>query len=342
MNKLFIFLAISSAIILASCGSKNNDLRIEPLAVETETVGSDSYDYSQSYVGEIEPRTSTAVSFTGMGTVTRVLVEEGQAVAAGQVIAQMDPTQCRNAVDAAQATLHQAEDAHARLKVLHDAASLSEIDWVEIQTKLQQARSSLEMAKKQLADCTLKAPCSGVIGQKNIQSGQTALPSQPVVTILDISSVKVRASIPEKEIASISSSTPTTITVDALASTFPGGRIEKGIQADPLTHTYDIRILIPNPSRQLLPGMVASVSLTPATAPSSGESSAFTLPLSAIQKTAQGQSFVWVVNDSLAHRKDITLGSTYGNRIEVLSGLKSGDRVITAGYQKVSENTKVK
>lgn len=339
MNKLYKLTTIAFCMMLLSCGNNKTNTDTEALKVETETVGEGQHDLNKSFVGEVEPQSSTAVSFTGMGTVTKVFVEEGQHVSAGQTIAQMDPTQSRNAVDAAQATLFQAEDAFNRLKILHDANSLSEMDWVEIQTKVQQARSSLEMAKKQLADCTLKAPCSGVIGTKNIQSGQTALPSQAVCTILNINSVKVRVSIPEKEIGNISSSTPTHITIDAISQSFDGGRIEKSVQADALTHTYNIRINVPNPGMQLLPGMVANVSINN---DMGSDSALTTLPVRCIQQSADGHHFVWTVRNNEAHRQDVTIGATYGNRIEITSGIKCGEKVIVNGYQKVSENSKVK
>jgi RND family efflux transporter MFP subunit len=161
------------------------------------------------------------------------------------------------------------------------------------------------------------------------------------VTILDISSVKVKVSIPEAEISGITASTPTTINVEAAQKQVSGGRIEKGIQADALTHTYDVRINVQNGDRKLLPGMVASVSLTPG--PSlGGEGSDYLVPVTAVQKAADGSLFVWTVAaDSTVHRSKVSIGVTSGNHVAITDGLDMGQCVVTEGYQKLSEGTRV-
>ena len=327
-----------SVIVLSSCTSKKEQLAKAPTRVETEVVSTTMNANGQSYVGIIEECEATAVSFTGMGVVKRMLVNEGQAVSRGQLIAEMDDTQARNLLSGAEAQMTQANDALARYKMLHDAGSLPEVQWVEIQSKVAQAKSQLEVAKKNLADCRLVAPVSGIVGKRLVGAGETALPSQAVVSILNISTVKVKVAIPETEINSIGANTSSTITVEAVNGNFTGGRIEKGVQADALTHTYDIRIHVVNGDRKLLPGMVASVAFGHLDKPSKDLS----VPVTAVQRKADGTLFVWTVaNDSTAHRTIITTGETAGNRIVVATGISDGNRVITEGYQKLSENTKV-
>ncbi len=239
----------------------------------------------------------------------------------------------------AEAQMAQANDALARYKMLHDAGSLPEVQWVEIQSKVAQAKSQLAIAKKNLADCRLVAPVSGIIGKKNVGAGETAMPSQAVVTILDISSVKVKVAIPETEMNAISPSTPSVVSVEAVQQRMPGGRIEKGVLADALTHTYDVRINVKNPNRKLLPGMVANVRFTATTTSQANQQS---LPVTAVQKSADGSLFVWTISkDSTAHRTPVSIGETLGNRIVITDGLQAGQRVVTEGYQKLSEGTKV-
>ena len=296
-------------------------------------------DGSQTYVGIIEEREATAVSFTGMGVVKRVLVSEGQAVSRGQLLAEMGDTQARNLLNGAEAQMTQANDALERYKMLHDNGSLPEVQWVEIQSKVAQAKSQLEVAKKNLADCRLTAPVSGIIGKKLVGAGETALPSQAVVTILDVSSVKVKVAVPEGDISAIHRATPSTINVEAVSTTVKGGTIEKGIEADALTHTYDVRINVVNTDRKLLPGMVASVKFMQEGSQSIAGKS---LPVTAVQKAADGTLFVWTIaSDSTAHRAKVSIGSTSGNNVAITEGLNMGQRVVTEGYQKLSEGTKV-
>jgi multidrug efflux pump subunit AcrA (membrane-fusion protein) len=292
----------------------------------------------------------------------------------------MDDSQARNVLAGAEAQMAQAEDALQRYGMLHDAGSLPEAQWVEIQSKVAQARSQLAVAKKNLADCQLKAPVSGIIGRQQVKAGETAMPSQAVVTIMDVTRVKVRVSVPEAEMNAITPHTPSMVIVEAAGKKLSGGRIEKGVVADPMTHTYDIRISVPNGDRKLLPGMVAEVrmrtqktttpkptpalprggsldtpsdggttSITPDTKanqsplPSGGEGGGFYLPITSVQRRPDGSLFVWTVdNQKKAHRTAVTVGATQGNRISILSGITASQRVVTEGYQKLSEGTEVK
>jgi RND family efflux transporter MFP subunit len=164
------------------------------------------------------------------------------------------------------------------------------------------------------------------------------MPSQAIVNILDISTVKVKVAIPEAEISGIGANTSSIIKVEAVNGSFKGARIEKGVQADALTHTYDIRIHVANGERKLLPGMVASVQFGNIEKPTKELS----LPVTAVQRKADGSLFVWMVaNDSTAHRATVHTGETMGNRIVITDGIAEGGRIVTEGYQKLSENTKV-
>ena len=338
MKGTTLALLLAATTLMVGCGTRHETKTKAPTRVTTEVIGAAGDEIGQTYVGIVEEREATAVSFTGMGVVRRVLVSEGQAVGRGQLLAEMDDTQARNTLAAAEAAAMQADDALQRMTMLHDAGSLPEQQWVEVQSKVAQARAQLEAARKNLADCRLTAPVSGVVGTRSVKAGETALPSQAVVTLLDVSSVKVKVAIPEAEINAIEPNTPSTIEVAAAAKEVPGGRIEKGVQADAMTHTYDIRIHVPNPDRRLLPGMVANVRFA-----TDREVQAHPLlPVTSILKKSDGELFVWTIgNDSTAHRQTIVTGAMRGNLIAVTSGISAGQRIVTEGYQKLSEGTKV-
>lgn len=321
-------------------GSDKQELKA-PTRVKTEVVKPTTGEGVQTYVGIVEESEATAVSFTSMGVVKRLLVNEGQAIGKGQLIAEMDDTQARNLLAGAEAQMAQANDALQRYGMLHENGSLPEVQWVEIQSKVAQAKAQLEVAKKNLADCRLIAPVGGIIGKKQVDAGETALPSQAVVSILNINKVKVKVAIPEAEICDIKTNTPSYIKVDAINQHFNGGQIEKGVEADALTHTYDIRINVTNTGRQLLPGMVASVTFTPASQQSSN-AKLLMVPVTSVQKKANGSLFVWVIDsDNKSHRAEVTIGETMGNRVAITSGISVDQRIVTEGYHKLSEGTKV-
>ena len=326
------------ALALCACQKSEPKQQEETISVKTEKAALGELTSATPYVGVVEEEQSTLVSFTGMAILKTLHAREGQSVRKGQLLATIDDTQARNALAAAKSTLDQASDAHARMKTLHESNSLPDMKWVEIESKLQQAKASYDMCLKNVEDCSLYAPCSGVVGSKIMNVGETVLPSQPVLHILSIDRVKVRVSIPEKEIATITPETATLIMPDALpGETFEGGTIEKGVSADAVSHTYDIRIALENPGHKMLPGMVAKVAMK-----DKAEERKITLPVKAVQQTTEKTLFVWVEKDGKAQRRSITVGETSGNRIAIESGLQEGDNVIVDGYQKVGEGTPIK
>ena len=157
--------------------------------------------------------------------------------------------------------------------------------------------------------------------------------------ILDIRTVKVKAGIPEKEIAAISRTTPVSITVEALGNrTFNGGSVEKNVEGSGITHTYDIKVSVANPDAELLPGMVCKVRFGGSTK----NVMQLTVPITSVHKNARGEQFVWVVKDGKALRRKVTVGNAVGNRIAITQGLSEGDVIVTEGHQKLSEGSQVK
>ena len=112
--KKVLFLAIGCWLLAVSCSNKKEPNVKVPTRVTTQVVSPGMVDNAQTYVGIVEEREATAVSFTGMGVVKRMLVNEGQAVSKGQLIAEMDDTQARNVLSGAEAQMTQANDALAR------------------------------------------------------------------------------------------------------------------------------------------------------------------------------------------------------------------------------------
>lgn len=107
--------------------------------------------------------------------------------------------------------------------------------------------------------------------------------------------------------------------------------------ADPLSHTYDARIRLSNGKGELMPGMVCRVDVL-------DDTGAFvvSIPANAVQISHTGDNFVWCVNDGRAEARPVATGSLTANGVEITDGLKEGDQVVTDGYQKISENMKVK
>ena len=132
----------------------------------------------------------TAVSFPTGGTIRSIDVVVGQRVGAGQVLATVDPTSVRSSYEAAKATLEQAQDAYARMKQLYDKGSLPEIQWVEVQSKLQQAESMERIARKNLGRLRHSRAVRRRDLRQEMEVGQQAAPGMPVVRVVKIDRVE--------------------------------------------------------------------------------------------------------------------------------------------------------
>ncbi len=324
-------------IIFCSCSSQEEERQKAPIKVKVVQVSESSTMEYLSYVGVVEENESTALSFAVSGKIQTMNVIEGKRVAKGTTLATLDNTTAGSTLEAAQAALSQAQDAYKRLKQLHDNGSLPDIKMVEIETKLQQAQSAYNMALKNHDDFLLKAPFHGVIGKKSLSVGENALPGQVVCSLLNIDEVKVKIAVPEKEVSAISDWKDATIQVPALGDqSFQGTKIERGVQANPFTHTYDMYVVIPNPSHALLPGMVCSVRLG-----NQEEAATVMIPVRAVHAKGDDSHFVWTVKGETASRVAVEIGEVVGNNIVIRKGLQQGEQIIVDGYQKVGEGTKI-
>ncbi|MCI6619294.1 MAG: efflux RND transporter periplasmic adaptor subunit [Prevotella sp.] len=351
MNTKQIIITMASAALLISGCSKEKPQSDNIVTVRTATASATAHTGEQSYAGTIEEMSGTSLSFAGAGTIRRLDVREGQNIAAGQLIGIIDAQTTGNAAAMARATtnqareaLNQANDAHARMKLLHDNGSLPEIKWVEVETKVAQAKQMLasaqaaeQIARKGLADTRLTAPFSGYIARKNADIGQNVLPGQEVVKLVKIDQVKVRISVPEDEIAGLRIGQKVTFRVSSLAgATFFGQISEKSVSADPISRSYTVWATVANSGHRLLPGMICDVHTSVGR-----QDRHFVLPANLVQIDVDNKPFVWIVEQGTARRRSIVLGDNIGENVIVSSGLTEGDEVIVAGQQKVSDGQKV-
>lgn len=331
-------LAALCCLALFMTGCKQQEVReSHPVKVTVMKVTPVTFSGEQEFSGTVEEASGSTLSFPVAGTVQQIRVTAGQRVAKGELIAVLDEATLRNTYEAASALLLQAEDAYQRMKQLHDAGSLPEIQWTEVQSKLKQAQSAEAISKKNLADGRLYAPFSGVISEKSVEVGHNVMPGQPIVHLVTINQVKVCVSVPENEISHINMGRSVNVSVSALnGKTFSGKIVEKGIVAHPLSRSYEVKALIDNRSGELMPGMICTMGIE------NGETnSVIILPASVIQTDEQNRTFVWVNEGGKARKKRVQTGTLIRNGVVIQSGLSAGDEVIVEGQQKVSEGMDV-
>lgn len=324
-------------LLFASCSKLHKVKKTpDPVKVTVFVVGSQDDDYqTRSYSGTVESNQSTVLSLKTGGKVKQVFVKDGQKVKTGDRIALVDDTQAKNAYATAKSTLKQARDAYDRVKAVHDSGSVSEIKWVEVQTKLEQAESMAEIAKQNLEECVLTAPFSGVISGKPLGAGTNLLPSQPFVTLVQTDTVKIKVNIPENDINSVFVGQKADIRVAATTDTLTGKVSTIGVEADALSHTYPVTISVANKDGKSMPGMVCKVDLYNHVA-----SESYVIPYQSVQLMPEGR-YVWYVKDSKTERKMITTSGFSSGGVVVTSGIAAGDSIVVEGRQKVYEGGKI-
>ena len=322
---------------LCGCGEKKEAAAEQTVRVKVQQIQAEAVNGEQGFSGTIEEQSGAALSFSSAGTIKRILVDAGQTIHQGQLIAELDPTTLQNAYTISKTALEQAQDTYNRMKELHDAGSLPEMQWIQIENQLKSATASEAMAKKALSDTKLYAPFSGFIASKSAEIGQTATPGMPIVKLVNIASVKVKISVPEDDIQRIQKGSSMKVVVPALDNRQFEGRVtERGVSADPRSRTYEVKATINNPNGQLLPGMICQAF----TNYMQGMTGVF-IPANLVQLDSDNKTFVWVVNGDKAVKREIFISGETAQGAQVSGGLSDGDQLIVAGQQKVSNGMKV-
>ena len=202
-----------------------------------------------------------------------------------------------------------------------------------------QAKSLYLAAKKRLEECSLTAPCDGVVNGLTIEKGQTVIPGTKICSILDISGFNVRFTVPEAEIRELG--TKGEVECAAVNAVFPVTIREKSVAANTLTHTYDVVAHITGGTDVLMTGMVAKVQIAQMTNDKCQmANNDIVIPAQCILLTPDGHT-VWVAENGVAVRRTITIDGYQADGVRVKSGLQAGDTLITEGYQKLYKDCKI-
>lgn len=355
MNKFSIItIIIAPALLLGACAGKKAEP--SPITVRLETVRAVSGYATSYYSGIIEARNSIPLSFLTAGTISDISVREGQPVEKGQVLGTLDCQNNQSALKMAEAKENQAQDAYRRFEPMYKNGNLAEIKMVEIETARTQAEQALKLAQKNASDCKITAPMNGIISRRDAEPGSSAIPGKPVLRLDSVEQVYASISVPETEIAAIKAGSWAEVEINALNSTeaelrqdteyhdspaakrLRGVVSDTGISADPLSRTYSVRVLLNNPRRRILPGMICAVYL------SGQRRSVMTLvPATAVSMDEAGQQFVYIAEEEgKAARKRIISTAGFSNGgILVSSGLSGGEKVVSEGVQKLTDGARI-
>jgi len=344
-------LLLAMASVLAACGGKQEvEEVVRPVRSVVITGGTSAE--SATYTAEIRSRVETDLSFQVGGKVIRRDVDVGANVKRGQALAQLDQTDtqlgvdaARGGVPAAQSDLDRARSEEARFRDLLERGLTTRAQYQAQQTavrsaeaKLAQATAELRLAQQKVGYTTLRADQDGVVTGVQVEAGSVVAAGQRVVSIARPSELEAVFDVPDARIDEVRTAYAVVISPLQPASGAWAGRVrEISPSADPVTRTYRVRTTIANPPSSLRLGMTVTVTL-----PRVGGAPNVALPSTAVFQKA-GKPAVWIVkDDSTVELRAVVVERYDSDRVYVADGIRTGERVVTAGVHRLSEGEKVK
>ncbi|MGN0711564.1 MAG: efflux RND transporter periplasmic adaptor subunit [Anaerovoracaceae bacterium] len=375
-----IVLGILAAIgvIFLINGDKSSE-NMKSVTVHTVEESGDAGEEALS--GNIVPVETAKMSFKISGIIADVLVSEGEDVAEGQALASLDTTDYVLAVDAAEAQWLSArmqmnseipaktEQAKAQLdltQITYDRiarlyeqeavskAQLDEIsakltvdrntykqamDSMEIaQTQLGQAKAAYDSAVSNLSGTTIYSPFDGFVLKKLFSSGETVSAGYPVVVIGNLDKVWAEVGVPDSMINSFKLGQEVEVYIYGADEQRTGIVDEISSMADSTTRLFTVKVILDNENHELKAGMIAKVMISPGA--DSGEK--IMVPVSSVINFADGEAvFVYDEEKKAVYRKNVSTGEIINDKIEILAGLKEGDKIVVEGQQRVKNGEKV-
>lgn len=299
----------------------------------------DSLEY-HSYSGVIKEKSDVGLAFRVAGPIQQIEVDEGDYVKKGQLVAQIDPRDYQVQLKAAQGQYEKVKAEAKRVIELHDRNSVAGNDYDKAVAGLKMAKVNLEHAKDQLNDTKLLAPFSGYIQELNFEEGEMVDAGMPVATLIDVTGYEVEVGIPtslyvkRENFASFTGKQPS-----VSENEFPLQLAGFSKTADN-NQLYNLELwLAPGENPELAPGMNTEVKIAVKT--DFGDK--LCVPLTAVFEK-NGESYVWVysADEGVVQSRKVTTGElTHENLLTLMSGVKAGEQVVSAGVHQLHENQKV-
>ncbi len=334
-------LAAAMSLAISACGNNetdNADDNADSVAIPVEVATPLRGDILATYAGTapIEAFQDAAVIAKVGGEVIEILVEEGDDVIAGQLLARLDGDRLRLSLAETRARLDKLRQDFARNIELKDRSLISDGDFEKIQFDMQALEAAHDLAELELSYTEIRAPIDGVISERLIKTGNTIDVNTPAFHVTSLEPLVSYLYVPEREYRRLRTGLAADINVDALPGlSFPGVVARTSPVVDPATGTFKVTIEVSDASRRLKPGMFGRISIV-----SDRRADALQIPRNAIVES-DGTPFVYVVTDRAAERRSVETGYVDGAWVEILNGLTDGEQVVVVGQASLKDGTEV-
>lgn len=271
------------------------------------------------------------------GVVEKILVEEGQTVSKGQILATLEADEYELASQRALVDFHKQESIFERAEQMHAKKLFSNEEFEQAKFTKESAEIAYKQAKLNLDYTRIESPISGVVGERLVRVGDRVQPSAKLFAVVNTEEIIAVIHVPEKEIGRIRIGQEAFVMSDHLANHQFLGKVKRvSPVVDPQSGTFKVTIGINNKSNKLRPGMFINVHVITET-----HMDAVLVPKPAIVYENENMN-VFVVRDSIAHKAVLNAGFQNYEFVEALNGLEPGDQIIIVGQSGLKDQTKVK
>ena len=355
-NKKYIITAILGAtILISSCGSEDKKAVVDnspAIAVQVKTVSEDNSSPFLTVSGKIEAAKSANISTRMMGYVDKIYVNVGDKVNKGQLLMSVNNAdvsaqlaQVNAGITEAEAAFTNAEKDFNRFSTLFKENSASQKELDDITANYNMAKARLESAKQmrngvnaQMGYANIRAPFNGVVTNKFISAGDMANPGMPLMEVESPGKYQVLAMVPESEILAVKNDSEVAVQVKALNENVKGKVTEVSTSSKNTGGQYLVKVILDKTDAQILSGMYATVQFPVARKTTS---SAVMIPVQAIVKKGQISGIYTVSQSNTALLRWLRLGRTFGDQVEVLSGLSADEQYIVSAEGKLFNGAKI-
>lgn len=286
--------------------------------------------------GKIDSDKNVEVSSSIGGSVDHVYVVKGQQVQAGTLLAKTDGEQILKGIQEVDKQLELANQLYDKQKRLWEQQIGTEVQYLQAKNQKESLESRKATLQEQYSKTSIRAPFSGVIDEVYTKEGQLLSPGMPAFRLVNTNDLKLIAKVSESYISKVK------VNQEAIA-TFPDVNKEiktrvkvVGDVIDPVNRTFQVDLDLKQDKNLLKANMISYIKIKDYTNPS-----VIVIPVNLVQRN-NDKSYVYVADGNVAAKRFITPGQYYDNAVEVMDGLKDGDKLITIGYQDLVEGQPIK
>lgn len=313
--------------------------------VTTHTVNDTLFRHFIELQGNVETKQNVIVYPEFQGTLTRVLVKEGDRVRKGQTLARIDDGGLGSQVSQLEVQAQLAKTTFERQQRLWEQKIGSEIQYLQAKASYESAQNAVNQLRSQLGKTAIRAPFSGVIDDVITEQGTVVSPGQGIFRIVNLKDMYIKADVPERYLSSVTPGKDVMVEIPMLGESINTKVRQSGNFINPDNRSFTIEVNVPNNNGAIKPNLTAKVRIN-----DYSNESALLVPLNVISENANGEQYVYMAktdassepNKALVERRIITTGKTQGDVIEVLTGLAAGEVIIIEGARSVKDGQEVK